>query len=156
MTTIRVLPVDPDQLTALRRDGRDAFGRPVQAYPDAGGEQLRCCLRRSTGGERLLLVGHAPLRDASPWQEVGPVFVHAEPCPRPADGTVPTWFDDDPRVLRAYDARGVMRYERNRVVAAGEGVAGALADILGDPGVAEVHVRNLLAQCFVARVVRAG
>jgi hypothetical protein len=67
---------------------------------------------------------------------------------------VPDWFDQEPRVLRAYDAEGTMRYESNRVVDAGTGVGTALEEIFRDDAVREVHVRNLEAQCFIARVVR--
>ncbi|WP_205860578.1 DUF1203 domain-containing protein [Phycicoccus sp. HDW14] len=82
------------------------------------------------------------------------MFVHAGPCPAPADGSVPDWLDDDARVLRAYDSTGRMRYEHHRVVGAGEGVEVALGEVLAHDEVAEVHVRNLLAQCFIARAVR--
>ncbi|MGG5259150.1 DUF1203 domain-containing protein [Phycicoccus avicenniae] len=155
MVDVLLLPLPADELEAVRRDGVDAWGRTVEpSVDDEGGSQLRCCLARSLPGERILLVGHAPLGSARPWQEVGPVFVHAQACPVVADGTVPAWLDDDARVLRAYDAGGAMRYEHNRLVAAGEGVEAALAEVLAHPEVAEVHVRNLLAQCFVARAVR--
>lgn len=155
MTTIALLPLPTAELEAVRRDGVDAWGRPAEPFvDDEGGSQLRCCLARSRPGERLLLVGHAPLGVARPWQEVGPVFVHAGPCPAPADGSVPDWLDDDARVLRAYDSTGRMRYEHHRVVGAGEGVEVALGEVLAHDEVAEVHVRNLLAQCFIARAVR--
>ncbi len=150
-----LLPIGPDEVEAVRRDGVDAWGRRAEPFTDReGGLQLRCCIARSQAGERLLLVGHAPLGVARPWQEVGPVFVHAAPCRRPADGRVPAWFDDEARVLRAYDSTGRMRYEHNRVVEQGEGVETALAEVLAHEEVAEVHVRNLLAQCFIARAVR--
>ena len=150
-----LLPIGPGELEAVRRDGVDAWGRPAEPLvDDEGGSQLRCCLARSLPGERLLLVGHAPLGVARPWQEVGPVFVHADPCPRPADGRVPAWLDGEARVLRAYDRTGRMRYEHDRVVGPGEGVEMALVEVLAHEEVVEVHVRNLLAQCFIARAVR--
>lgn len=155
MVDVTLLPIGPDELEAVRRDGVDAWDRPAEPFTDdEGGSQLRCCLAPAAPGDRLLLIGHAPLGVGRPWQEVGPVFVHADPCPQPADGSVPAWLDDEPRVLRAYDAAGAMRHDRNRVVAAGEGVEAALREVLGHEEVAEVHVRNLLAQCFIARALR--
>ncbi|WP_377640365.1 DUF1203 domain-containing protein [Oryzobacter terrae] len=153
-----LVPIDPAELEVVRRTGRDLHGHEVEPITDAeGGSQLRCCLARSRAGEGLLLLSHAPLGVDRPWREVGPVFVHAHPCPTTyEDGTVPVWLDEGPRVLRAYDASGAMRYGVNRIVAAGEGVEAALAEVLADPDVVEVHVRNLLAQCFIARAVRAG
>lgn len=157
MTTFRLRAIDPRELAEVRSTGRDLAGHVAEPFVDTGGgSQLRCCLRRSAPGERLLLVGHAPLAAERAWREVGPVFVHEAPC----DGydstdSVPAWFDDEPRVVRAYDASGAMVYAVNRVVEAGSGVGAALDAVFDDPRVAEVHVRNLLAQCFVARAVRA-
>ena len=85
------------------------------------------------------------------------MFVHAEECPAPhRPGEFPAWLDEAPRVLRAYGEDGAMRYAANRVVAAGEGVEAALVAVLEDPDVSEVHVRNLLAQCFIVRAVRTA
>lgn len=156
MSTVTLVPIAPSELAVVRRTGRDLHGHAVEPFTDVdGGSQLRCCLARSAPGEDLLLIGHAPLAADRPWREVGPVFVHAGPCPVPHDPRlVPDWLDEAPRVLRAYDDGGAMRYAANRVVEAGEGVEAALAAVLEDEEVAEVHVRNLLAQCFVVRAVR--
>jgi hypothetical protein len=157
MSTFLLHAVDRAELDAVRSTGRDVAGHVPEPFHDTeGGSQLRCCLRRSSPADRLLLIAHAPLAADRPWREVGPVFVHAEPCAgwTGGDGTVPAWFDDEARVVRAYDVTGGMRYDANRLVRAGEGVAAALDDVFRDPTVVEAHVRNSLAQCFVARAVR--
>ena len=156
MTTFRVLAIDARELDGIRSTGRDPSGHRAEPFVDVeGGSQLRCCLRRSTPGEHLLLVGHAPLAVDRPWREVGPVFVHATVCGGyDAPHRVPAWFDEQPRVVRAYDRTGAMRYAANRVVEAGEGVARALEEVFADSEVAEAHVRNHVAQCFIARAVR--
>ena len=157
MTTFRLQAIDPHELAEVRSTGRDLAGHVAEPLVDTGGgSQLRCCLRRSAPGERLLLIGHAPLAADRPWREVGPVFVHEASC----DGygstdSVPVWFDDERRVVRAYDESGTMVYAVNRVVEAGSGVTAALDGVFEDPRVAEAHVRNLLAQCFLAKAVRA-
>lgn len=158
MSPYLIQAIDPAELAAVREDGVDAHHHRVSAVVDEqGGEQLRCCLRRSEVGESIMLISHAPLPTDGPWREVGPVFVHARTCPgRPASAEVPDWFDHAPRVLRAYTAEGAMHYAANRVVEPGEGVASALAEMFLDPAVAEVHVRNLAAQCFIVRAVRVG
>ena len=158
MSKVTLVPVHPAELEQVRATGRDLHGHAAEPFTDGeGGNQLRCCLARSAPGERLLVIGHAPLAADRPWREVGPVFVHADPCPvAHVAGTFPGWLDEAPRVLRAYDASGAMRYAANRVVEPGEGVEAALVAILEDSEVAEVHVRNLLAQCFIARAVRSG
>lgn len=157
MTTFRLRAIATHELTEVRSTGRDLEGHVAEPFVDTGGGgQLRCCLRRSAPGERMLLIGHAPLAVDRPWREVGPVFVHEASC----DGfgttdSVPAWFDDEPRVVRAYDGSGVMVHDVNRVVEAGSGIAAALDAVFDDPRVTEAHVRNLLAQCFLAKAVRA-
>ena len=157
MTTFSLRAIDTAELAEVRSTGRDRAGHRVEPFvDDEGGSQLRCCLRLSRAGERLLLVGHAPLAADRPWREVGPVFIHASPCTgHDTPGSVPSWFDDAPRVLRAYDAGGAMIHAANRVVEARAGVAAALDAVFEDPRVSQVHVRNLVAQCFVATAVRA-
>lgn len=157
MTTFHIVAIDPGELAEVRTTGRDLAGHRVEPVVDLeGGSQLRCCLRRSAPGERLLLIGHAPLAADRPWREVGPVHVHEVTCDGyGAPTVVPAWFDDAARVVRAYDGSGAMVHAANRVVEAGSGVADALDAVFEDPAVVEVHVRNLLAQCFVARAVRA-
>ncbi|NLG21348.1 MAG: DUF1203 domain-containing protein [Actinomycetales bacterium] len=158
MSTYRIESISPDELASVHRDGADAHGHHVTPFEDpTGGEQLRCCLRLSHPGEQIVLISHAPLSAQSPWREVGPVFVHAAPCAE-WDGSagLPAWFDDAPRVLRAYTSESAMHYPAHRVVAAGEGIAAALEVMFADPDVEQVHVRNLVAQCFIARAVRTG
>lgn len=157
MTTFLLQAIDPHELAEVRATARDLAGHPVEPFVDAeGGSQLRCCLRRSAPGERLLLIGHAPLAVDRPWREVGPVVVHEAECGGlTTPDAVPAWFDDAPRVVRAYDATGAMVYPANRVVQAGAGVAEALDAVFEVPEVVEAHVRNLLAQCFVAKAVRS-
>jgi hypothetical protein len=158
MSTVVLVAIAPSTLDVVRRTGRDLHGHPAELFTEReGGSQLRCCLSRSRPRDELLLISHAPLETDRPWREVGPVFVHARECPEPhRPENFPAWLDEAPRVLRAYDAGGAMRYDANRVVEAGEGVRAALAEILEDREVAEVHVLNLLAQCFIARAVRSS
>lgn len=149
-----IKPIDRADLAAIHRTGIGAGGVPNEAVALPAGQQLRCCLQRSRDGEQLLLISYAPLAAERPWREAGPVFVHAGECPEPFDGELPGWLDDGPRVLRAYDADGSMLYEQNRIVPAGAGVRATLEMQFAAPEVAEVHLRNELAQCYIAKAVR--
>lgn len=149
-------PIDPDQLAQVRRDRTDAFGNTAEGFSSDGGEQLRCCLRLADVGERLWVVGHAPLTVQRPWREVGPVFVHADPCPahEPSRDFLTT-LSGAPRVLRSYTAAQAMVYAANRLTTAQDDLADVVGRIFADhPEVTEVHVRNVLHQCFVVRVTR--
>ncbi|GHD99005.1 DUF1203 domain-containing protein [Streptomyces alanosinicus] len=150
-------PIPPETLTALRTT--DDAGRPMTSFTDEeGGAPLRCCLRRSAPGERIALVAYAPLRrwaaetGAAPgaYDEQGPVFIHAAPCPGPADpAALP--FTDAHRVLRRYCADG--RILGGRLV--DTDFPSALAEAFTDPEVAVVQVRAVEYGCFLYEVRRA-
>lgn len=151
------LAIDPAELDEVRRSGRDTAGNAPVPWPDATGDPLRCCLRPARPDDEVLLISYAPLRERSPWREVGPVFVHARPCGGWAeDSGLPPELRQGPRVLRGYREDGSLDYSAIRVVHEGEDVEQPLQDLLGDPAVHEVHVRALAAQCFTYRVRASG
>ncbi len=155
---VQVRPIPPDVLSQLRE--RDDAGHQPRLLTDRdGGSPLRCCLRRIRPGERVALVSYAPLRrwaqqtgaDPGPYDEIGPVFIHPEPCPGPGGSGYPPDQAGSRRVLRAYSADG--RILGGRLVEPTEiadGAAGdrALAEALADPQVAVVHVRAVEFGCF--------
>jgi hypothetical protein len=96
-----------------------------------------------------------PLTVQRPWREVGPVLVHAEPCAgyEPSRG-LPEFVAGKPRVPRSYTADQRMYCQGNRLTGSDENVADVLDTLLADPNIREVHVRNVEAQCFIARVTR--
>jgi Protein of unknown function (DUF1203) len=140
---------------------RDDASRQPQPYVDnQGGSPLRCCLSRIQPGERVALVSYAPLRrwaratgaEPGPYDEVGPAFVHAEPCAGPDGSGCPSWLAEGRRVLRAYDAAG--RILGGRLVNADPdggpvAIESAIAEMLADPGVAVVHGRAVEFGCFL-------
>ncbi|MER7970485.1 DUF1203 domain-containing protein [Streptomyces sp. NPDC096080] len=159
MTTYTARPVPPEVLAELR--AADDAGRPATAVTDQeGGAPLRCCLRRSRPGERIALVAYAPLHrwaaatgaDPGAYDERGPVFVHADPCPGPdpaRDAGYP--FPGAHRTVRRYAADG--RILGGALVAAVDDEA--LRNAFDDPSVALVHVRAVEYGCFLYEVRRA-
>jgi hypothetical protein len=142
----------------------DDAGHPPRLLTDEeGGAPLRCCLRPVEPGEDVALVSYAPLRrwargtgaQPGPYDEVGPVFIHAGPCPGP-DGTgYPKWLAGGRRVFRAYSASGGILGGRLFEADAGAGPAAAeavLAEMFDDPDVAVVHARALEFGCFTFEV----
>jgi hypothetical protein len=79
--TFRIQAMPTEELVRTRTRQVDDFGNSLtaQVYED-GGYPLRCCLRESEPGERLLLMAHRPFPWEGVYAEVGPVFVHAEDC----------------------------------------------------------------------------
>jgi Protein of unknown function (DUF1203) len=151
--TLTVHAIEPARLAAVRQAGEDGFGNPVDAYAATGeGEPLRCCLRFARPGEQIALISFAPFTRPSPWREVGPVYVHAEPCDGYAAGSLPAELRRGPRLLRTYRADGSMDYEHNTLVGEGEDLEPVLERLLAEPAVATVHVRTVLPQCFLYAV----
>ena len=158
--TFTVHPIAPEALAELRV--HDDAGRTPESVVDRdGGSPLRCCLRVARPGERLLLVSYAPLRrwaaatgvDPGPYVELGPVFIHPEPCSGADGDGWPEELRGQPRVLRGYGADG--RIVDGRVVEEGEAPEPRLEDLLADDRVAFVHARALLFGCFTFAIDRA-
>jgi hypothetical protein len=89
--------------------------------------------------------------DSGPYQERGPIFVHAEPCARYAElESYPAAFRSG-RVIRAYD-------ERQRIIDArvinGEGPEAAIEDLLRNPQAAFLHERSVGYGCYTMGVER--
>lgn len=153
MTDLTVIAIHPARLDAIRGAGKDEHGNPLAAYPAKGWEPLRCCLRTAAEAEAVALISYAPFTARSPWAEVGPVYIHAEPCAGyPDSGALPADLRTGPRVLRTYHADMSLDYDDITYVASGEDLEPALRDLLDRPGVAEVHVRASMSQCFTYAV----
>ncbi|MDT0330382.1 DUF1203 domain-containing protein [Nocardiopsis lambiniae] len=160
ITSHEIRAIAPEVLARLRVADDAGRVRPIRTDPE-GGAPLRCCLRRSRAGERIMLVSYAPLRvrpgahgvDAGAYDEVGPVFVHGDECGGPTHGTgYPVALHGPLRVLRAYDARGGIlggRLIELPDARAGE-VDGVLTEMFADPDVALIHVRAVVFGCFLA------
>jgi len=159
-------PIEPEVLAELRQ--RDDAGRaPRLLVDEEGGSPLRCCLRPIEPGEKVALVSYAPLRrwaagtgaEPGPYDEVGPVFIHAEPCPGHPGRDFPERLTRSHRVLRAYGSDGQIL--GGRLVEPGPaGDAGtiqaALTELFGDPEVALVQVRAVEFGCFTFGARRAA
>ena len=152
-TRLQVHPIDPARLDAVRQQGHDGHGNGFVPYPASGrSEPLRCCLRVASKGESIALISFAPFEHASPWTEVGPVYVHAERCGGHAAAGLPAELRTGPRVLRTYRADDTMNYEHNTLVDEGQDLESVLDELLSLPDVATVHVRTVLPQCFLYSV----
>jgi hypothetical protein len=161
----QVRAIEPDVLGELRQCD-DAGNAPRIMVDQDGGSPLRCCLRPATRGERLALVSYAPLRrwarqdvaaDPGPYDELGPVFIHPEPCPGPGGAGYPASLAGSRRVLRAYSADGRILGGRLVEPDPADPVASAesaLAELLARPEVAFVHARAVEYGCFTFEVRR--
>ncbi len=147
-------PIAPHVIAELLQHD-DSGQAPQVQVDDEGGAPLRCCLRYSQPGERVALVAYEPLSrwaraarvDPGPYDERGPVFVHAADCPG-FDGNV--HFGPRRRVLRRYGGDG--RILGGRLVDANEDHEAVLAELFDDGTTAMVHVRAVEYGCFLYSV----
>src|SRR6185312_14969270 len=69
------------RLREIKAAGVDDAGHQLTVQVDLeGGSPLRCCLRESDPGERMLLIAYTPPGTCGAYAERGPVFIHADPC----------------------------------------------------------------------------
>lgn len=158
-TTLQIRPIPAATLRRLREQGNDDYGHSWRPrIDDEGGAPLRCCLRDSKPGEQIVLISYAPVRspvaDAGPYDEIGPVFVHAEECAGYIDdGRYPQeWASDRRQVLRAYRADGTIA--GGVQLEAGENRDAAARELFTDPEVVFLHSRNVIYGCYMLEIRR--
>lgn len=138
---------------AMRNASQDAYGNAIDAETQtAPGNPCRHCLRRANAGERLVLFSYSPFDTRNPYKEVGPIFVHADGCPRyPQDDRLPEDSLNRPITLRGYDA--AQRIAQVAVVVDGT-TERRVEELLADPDIAFIHARSFTHGCFLFRVDR--
>ena len=118
----------------------------VRVVTDSG-SPLRCCLRETTAGDRVLLIAYTPPGPRGAYAERGPVFIHAEPCPGyGTPGQYPPALRHRQQVVRAYDrdgqiADGVLARDGHHAMT-------IIDDLLAQPGVIFAQLRNVGYGCY--------
>jgi hypothetical protein len=136
------------ELRQIRAAGADEAGNRLTVRADTdGGSPLRCCLRESAPGERILLIAYTPPGTRGAYAERGPVFIHAQPC----DGYLtpdryPPALSHRQQVVRAYDTDGQIAV--GVLVSDGEHAMTVIGELLARPDVALVHLRNVGHGCY--------
>jgi hypothetical protein len=134
-----------DQITAAGAD--EAGNRLTVKTVTAGGSPLRCCLRESAPGERIMLIAYTPPGTRGAYAERGPVFIHAQPCDGYlTPGMYPPALRHRQQVVRAYDGDG--QIADGVLVSDGEHATTVIGELLARPGVALVHLRNVGYGCY--------
>jgi hypothetical protein len=142
---------------ALQSGTPDANGQvPERRVSDGSASPCRHCLKDIEAGAPMLVLAHRPFNSAQPYAELGPIFLHADPCPRydAADG-MPVMF----RSRAGYLIRGYNRDDRI-VYGSGRIVTPAAMDeqaslLLTQPDIAYVHVRSASYNCYQCRIDRS-
>jgi hypothetical protein len=154
MKQLTVIAMPTAEAQRVRASMRDEFGNRLVPQISDGSGPCRHCLRYATPGDPLLLFSYKPFETPSPYQEVGPVFLHADGCERfPSDGGFPADFSQRPLVLRPYDSAD--NIQNSQVLADAGDAESAARALLANPAVAYVHARSRTRGCFMFRIERA-
>lgn len=119
-----------------------------------GRAPCRVSLRDADAGERLVLVNHAHLTDAtSPYRAAGPIFVRETATEAGSvEGPAPEMLAKRPLSLRVYDARNMMIEGE---VIDGRSLDDRLATWFDHPATDQIHIHFAPRGCYLARAVRA-
>jgi hypothetical protein len=152
VTRFRFLPIDDESVRRVRSELRDAHGNALHVRISDDAAPCRSCLRVAPPETRLILFAHRPFTSGGPYAEIGPVFIHADPCePYREAETFPADFRERTLVFRAYDSRGEIH---DATLATGTSAEETLSRLFADPAVEAVHVRNPAWGCFDFAVLR--
>ena len=141
-------PIPAGELRTIRAAGVDEAGNRLTPQAETeGGNPLRCCLRETRPGERVLLLAYTPPGTAGPYAERGPVFVHADPCEGyTTPDRYPPELSHRQQVVRAYDHNGSIAdgmFAEN-----GDQALAVIQQLLARPDVTLVHLRNVGYGCY--------
>ena len=156
MTTLRFVALNSETVKSLRNGGKDANGqRPERQVSDGGGNPCRHCLEDMPEGDAFLVLAHRPFPDPQPYAEVGPLFVHAEDCPRyPESAGVPAYLKTREAILiRGYGTDDRIVYGTGQAVPP-EDIEAASAKLFDRPDIAYIHARSASNNCYQFRIER--
>ena len=147
----RIVPLRTEVADAARRAvAAGAADHTLVTADSPRGYPCRHCLQWANPGERMILFTYAAVENG-PYKELGPIFVHAEPCAQYSAVTnYPAEFRNG-RVIRAYDERTSIIDAR---VVNGEGPEAAIEELLQNERAAFLHVRSVGYGCYTMGVER--
>ena len=116
------------------------------------GYPCRHCLRFAKLGERLILFPYASIPAGHPYSEIGPIFVHAEPCERYC---ATHEYPGDLRKGRAFRAYNTSYDMIDAEVADGNEPEAIVEKLLQNPETSFVDARSVTRGCYTFRIQRA-
>ena len=151
-STFRIVPLSTEVVEAARRAARSgAPDHTIVAADSPEGYPCRHCLRFAKPGEHLILFPYASIPAGHPYSEIGPIFVHEQPCePYPMTDQFPPDLRRG-RVMRAYNSNYDMI---DAEVANGSEPEAVIEKLLEKSETAFVDVRSATRGCYTFRIQR--
>ena len=144
------------QVAEAKRDGRDAYGHPIETHRANGGAYpCRHCLGETPEGEAYLILAWRPFATTNPYAETGPIFLCAAECaaPGPLD-QVPPILRSPQYLVRGYTSDERIVYGTGQIVPTAK-IANYARELFANPKIAFVDIRSASNNCFQCRVLRA-
>jgi len=160
MSTFKVLPIKNEIAQEIREKMVDQNVNQLSvsiAVENSYGP-CRSCLRQFKTGERRIVFSYSPNPIANPYNETGPIYIHADECEPYKDADVfPPEVENGrikfPLAFRAYNKNGMMI---DGLLPNGERPGETIEALFENENIAFVHVRNRQVGCFIAHVDRAA
>lgn len=154
---VRFVALETALVRKLQAGGADANGQTPERHISPGsGIPCRHCLQPVAAGQPFLLLSHRPFPAPQPYAEQGPIFLHAEPCPRHSPGPeLPGMLRSERYLIRGYDGDHRIVYGSGRIVPTAE-IARAAEAMFAEPRLAYIHVRSASNNCYQCRLERAA
>ena len=156
MTSLRFLALETELAQAWRGGAPDANGQaPEVMTSDGGGNPCRHCLDDIAAKAPMLVLAHRPFPAPQPYAEVGPIFLHAEDCPRYAatDKSPEMFARREDILIRGYGADDRIVYGSGRVIPTRD-IASVATQLLERPEIAYLHLRSASNNCYQCRIER--
>jgi Protein of unknown function (DUF1203) len=154
---IQFVALATDLVNRLRAGAADANGQvPERGVTPADGYPCRHCLGLIAKGDPYLTLAHRPFPALQPYAELGPVFLHANECPRGGgDATIPAFLNSPRYMVRGYGADDRIVYGTGTIEATSD-IPAAAAAKFKDPRVKYLHVRSASNNCYHCRIDPVG
>jgi hypothetical protein len=152
-STFRIVPLRTEVAERARRAAEaGAADHPVVIADSPSGYPCRHCLRFAKPGERVILFPYGAIPGGHPYSEIGPIFVHSEPCER---YRATREYPDELRTGRAFRAYNASYNMIDAEVPNGSEPEAILEKLLQNPDTAFVDARSVTRGCYTFRIQRA-
>ena len=142
---------------ALQAGTPDANGQvPERRVSDGGANPCRHCLKDIEAGAPMLVLAHRPFPSAQPYAELGPIFLHGDPCPRydAAAGMPAMFLRRSAYLVRGYGPDHRIAYGTGSIVTP-DAMNEQASLLLTRPDIAYLHVRSASYNCYQCRIDRS-